>query len=436
MKKGKGILQELGYRAGLLNDGMPEAGSPTEEITPVTIEETTATIANGSDNILPDEYVETETLLNDLEGTAEFVEDELNTVAEEQVMAAEGLQSDFSKVTSAHMIASIARINSKFGAGAIATSGLQSDKFGGHKALYTHGLQAKENFLKSQLESFKQIIDSIIQKIKMYATKIATALNQDGKESEKLIGIIDSLLSQKAVLKEGAEIDEKLYKHLADKFGAFLAMGGKFEDYETIVAGDLLSINPVPKAISATELEIESASSIRTLIAGSSLFSTMGVGKDDFWPVFIAGKTIRVIAADAAESGAADSVKINGKAYKNISYETIATNDKDAMLKAKTITAIPSLDTLRGMAETAKASAKGLSTFASNAWSRVDGYKKIISEAGKENGPGLSPIISNKLPMIATRVSNDAVTMYTATQKTLNGTVATFSGMYAAPKKD
>lgn len=434
MKK-SGILADLNYRAGLLNDSMPATDETAPvELTPEVIEETTGSVSGASENILPAEYVETESLLNGIEEGAAFIEEELENVADEQTLVTDGLQSDFTKVTTALMQKSIARINEKF-PGAIGVAGLQSDKFSGHKALYTHGLQAKENFLKSQLEAFGKLLDQIIEKIKTYVNKIMVTLNQDAKESDRLLGLISGLEKQKAVQKDGAEISEAMYNNLASKFGAFLAIGGKFEDYETIVAGDLLSINPVPKAISANELEIESADSIRKLIADSSLFSTVGVGKDDFWPVFIAGKTIRIIAAETAAEGAADQVVINGKKYTNISYDTIATNDKDAITKAKAITAIPSLQALRGMTETAKSSAGGLKTFASNAWSRVDGYKKIINEAKKENGPGLSDAIAKQLPSITPRIANDAVTMYTATQKSLNSVASMFITLYTVPTK-
>ena len=175
-----GILNKLNYQAGLLNDG-----ANTEEVV-ITPDEQAELITESAENITNPEVAETEVLLNEIVAEDEVISEELAEVQEEQEVVAEGLQSDFTAVTTRSMIKSIERINARYGEGSIVTAGMQSDRFGGHKDLYVAGLQAKENFLKSAAKNVMALINTFIEKIKELAKKVMIFLNNDKKTAEKI----------------------------------------------------------------------------------------------------------------------------------------------------------------------------------------------------------------------------------------------------------
>ena len=147
-----GILNKLNYQAGLLNDG-----ASTEEVV-ITPDEQAELITESAENITNPEVAETEVLLNEIVAEDEVISEELAEVQEEQEVVSEGLQSDFTAVTTRSMIKSIERINARYGEGSILAAGMQSDRFGGHEDLYIAGLQAKEGFLKNAAKNVWALI--------------------------------------------------------------------------------------------------------------------------------------------------------------------------------------------------------------------------------------------------------------------------------------
>lgn len=179
-----GILNKLNYQAGLLNDG-----ANAEEVV-MTPDEQAEIIADSAETVTNPEVAETEVLLNEIVAEDEVINEELAEVQEEQAVVAEGLQSDFTAVTTRSMIKSIEKINARYGQGSILTAGMQSDRFGGHKDLYVAGLQAKENFFKNAAKNVMALIQTMIQKIKELITKGTVWLNNDASKAEKLLKVV------------------------------------------------------------------------------------------------------------------------------------------------------------------------------------------------------------------------------------------------------
>ena len=281
-----GILNKLNYQAGLLNDG-----ASTEEVV-ITPDEQAELIADSTEAITNPEVAETEVLLNEIVAEDEVINEELAEVQEEQEVVAEGLQSDFTAVTTRSMIKSIERINSRYGEGSILTAGMQSNRFGGHKDLYIAGLQAKENFLKNAAKNVMALIQMFIDKIKELAKKTMIWLNNDEKTALKLMS---ALKSKKAALKEGVEakLDEKEQAAIASKFGAYLAIDFKLEEYPTVMSRvlgedvtiDVAHIDKTPIGSSRQTLDKQ----IKTLDAVSKEYK-------EAYGISVIGKSIKLLA--------------------------------------------------------------------------------------------------------------------------------------------
>ena len=298
-----GILNKLNYQAGLLNDG-----ANAEEVV-ITPDEQAELITESAENITNPEVAETEVLLNEIVAEDEMINEELAEVQEEQAVVTEGLQSDFTAVTTRSMIKSIEKINARYGAGSILTAGMQSDRFGGHKDLYIAGLQAKEGFLKNAAKNVMALIQMFIEKIKELAKKTMIWLNNDEKTALKLVS---ALKSKKATLKEGVEakLDEKEQAAIASKFGAYLAIDFKLKEYP-IVMSRVLGEDVIIDVAHIDKTPI--GSSRQTLDKMIKSNKTVAAEYPNAFGISVVGKTIKLLSND------------NGK----LSVDTVTVSDAD-----------------------------------------------------------------------------------------------------------
>ena len=393
-----GILDKLNYKAGLLSDV-----DTTEEI--ATPEEQIEIIANGAENIVPEEVAETESLLNEIVTEDEIIAEELAEVTEEQEVVAEGLQSDFTAVTTRNMIKSIERINARYGKDSIVTSGMQSDKHGGHKALYVAGLQAKENFLKTAAKNVMALIQSFIDKIKELAKKAMIWLNNDEKTA---IALVAALKSKKASLKEGVEVklDEKEQAAVAAKFGAYLAINLKLEEYPTVMARvlgeeviiDVANLDKTPVGSSRQTLDKQ----IKTLDAVSKEYA-------EAYGISVVGKTIKLLAND------------NGK----LSVDTITVAEAD--YKDALPTEVPALDVIQSFATGAAKLSSDLKTYANNSWKSVEEFKKYIKDQSAEDESFAS---KKNAAIAANQIAMANLSFYTSAQKSMIWFAGAFANKY------
>lgn len=393
-----GILTKLNYQAGLLSDM-----ETTEEVV-ATPEEQVEIIANGAENIIPEEVNETESLLNEIVTEDEIIEDELAEVQEEQEVVAEGLQSDFTAVTTRTMVKSIERLNKRYGKDAIVTSGMQSDKFGGHKALYVAGLQAKESFLKDAAKNIMALIASFVDKIKELAKKVVIFLNNDEKAA---VALVTALKGKTDTLKEGvkAELEDKEKSAIGNKFGAWLAIDGKLNEFATVM----------PKILDE-EIIIDVQQLDKTPIGSSrqtldKMIKDSGIAKDieNAYGVSVSGKTIKLLSADGEK----------------LKVDTVVVTEKD--FEGKLPTTVPALDELVSFATAAAKVASNLKTYASNSWKSVDEFKKYMKDASQEEA---SFHAKKNAAIAANQIAMANLSFYTSAQKTMIWYAGAFANKY------
>ena len=393
-----GILTKLNYQAGLLSDV-----EGTEEVV-ATPEEQVEIIANSAETIVPQEAAETEALLNEIVTEDEIIEDELAEVQEEQAAVAEGLQSDFTAVTTRSMIKSIERLNKRYGKDSISTAGMQSDRHGGDKALYIAGLQAKESFLKDAGKNIMALIASFVDKIKELAKKVAIWLNNDEKAASALI---TALKGKKNTLKEGvkAELEDKEKSAIANKFGAWLAIDGKLNEFATVM----------PRIL-AEEVIIDIQHLDKTPVGSSrqtldKMIKASGIAKDieNAYGISVSGKSIKMLSADAGK----------------LRIETVVVTDKD--LEGKLPTTVPSLEELVASATAAAKVAGNLKTYANNSWKSVDEFKRYMKDASQEEA---SFHVKKNAAIAANQIAMANLSFYTSAQKTMIWYAGAFANKY------
>ena len=408
-----GILNKLNYQAGLLNDG-----AAVEEVV-VTPDEQAELIADSAENITNPEVAETEVLLNEIVAEDEVISEELAEVQEEQEVVAEGLQSDFTAVTTRNMIKSIERINARYGEGSILTAGMQSDRFGGHKDLYVAGLQAKENFLKNAAKNVWALIQSMIQKIKELAQKAMVFLNNDKKAAEKLLGIIKK---KGKTLKEGVEkeLSDKEIEAIGNKFGAWLSVGGTLADYPETLKKFLL--NPIeisletktnPETDEQEDSLVIDASSVEEM---NKKFKSNKMLKDidgEVYALAVIGKTIKYV------------VEKDGSA----SINSITVTEDD--YKAKIEKAIPGIDLLESHVTTAIALATELKKYADKVYKGLDDISLYIKKNKKETGESYAA--AKKATILKSQAAMATISGYTATQKSMIWFAGAFVNKYNGP---
>lgn len=398
----KGILEKLNYKAGLLSD------VNTDEAV-VAPEEQVEIIANGAETIVPEEINEAESLLDEIVAEDEVITEDLAEVQEEQAVVAEGLQSDFTAVTTRNMIKSIEKINARYGRDSIVTAGMQADKHGGHKDLYIAGLQAKENFLKTAGKNILALIQSFIDKIKELSKKVVIFLNNDEKAATALV---TSLKAKTNVLKEGVtkELDEKEQAAIGNKFGAWLSIDGKLEEFATVmprILGEEIIIDV--KYLDKTPI----GSSRQTLDKMIKSNKTVAADYPNAFGISVVGKTIKLLSND------------NGK----LSVDTVTVSDadyKDALPKE-----VPALDVLMASAVNAAKVAGNLKTYAGNSWKSVEEFKKYIKDQSAEDE---SFYAKKNAAIAANQIAMANLSFYTSSQKTMIWFAGTFANKYQGPE--
>lgn len=396
-----GILDKLNYKAGLLSDV-----DTTEEI--ATPEEQADIIANGAENIVPEEVAEAESLLNEIIVEDEMITEELAEVAEEQEVVAEGLQSDFTAVTTRNMIKSIERINARYGKDSIVTSGMQSDKHGGHKALYVAGLQAKENFLKEAGKSIWALIQSMIQKIKEVAKKVSIFLNNDKKSAEKLLKIIKGKTDK---FKDGvtAELSEKEIESVGSKFGAWLSIDGKLESYPADMKKFLLT--PVETVVNSEDDSVEVKDNAASMTTKFKINKDVKAVDGNVVALSCVGKNLKYV--------------IEGEGGPSVGTTLVSEDDYKAKIKKE----VPSLSTLESHAKTAAELAGELDKYAKATFAALDVMSKLVKDGGKSAGESYSNI--KKAVMIQNQIAMAQLTAYTSTQKSMIWFAGAFVNKYS-----
>ena len=402
-----GILNKLNYQAGLLNDG-----AATEEVV-ITPDEQAELITESAENITNPEVAETEVLLNEIVAEDEVISEELAEVQEEQEVVAEGLQSDFTAVTTRSMIKSIERINARYGEGSILTAGMQSDRFGGHKDLYVAGLQAKENFLKNAAKNVWALIQTMIQKIKELITKGTVWLNNDAKKAEKLLKVVKE---KKATLKEGVtELTEDEQKSIASKFAAWLSTDSKLEEYTNFSDKGLRPLEARIKVDAdgvdaAIEVVMKDVADINKTIKKNK-----DVAADDNYTTVISvvGSTIKYIATDPE------------KGTMKMSTVTVSPDSVIEKVGKK----IPALDLLHDFATQAVILSKEFKNTANQSLKAMEDVKKLLSNV--QEGEGFA--IRKSFAITASQSHLATIDGYVATQRSMIWLAGTFINKYEGP---
>ncbi len=402
-----GILNKLNYQAGLLNDG-----ASTEEVV-ITPDEQAELITESAENITNPEVAETEVLLNEIVAEDEVISEELAEVQEEQEVVAEGLQSDFTAVTTRSMIKSIERINARYGEGSIVTAGMQSDRFGGHKDLYVAGLQAKENFLKSAAKNVMALINTFIEKIKELAKKVMIFLNNDKKTAEKLLAVIKNKTDK---LKDG--VDEKLSddekKKISDKFEGWLLLEGNLDEYPRVMKNALainleLDVKAIEEGKEGSHLKSYRQDLDKRLAGSAALQKSFEEIKDkNAFVISVYGRIIKVLT------------ELEGK------YE-VKTFLASLIFASQRPTKVPSLETIEEYAKTASEMANSLKSKADSAWKNLDEFKKALAFKSEEDSTFAS---LKNAAIVASQMTLADLSGYTGVQKSMIWYAGAFVNKY------
>lgn len=400
-----GILNKLNYQAGLLNDG-----ANAEEVV-MTPDEQAEIIADSAETVTNPEVAETEVLLNEIVAEDEVINEELAEVQEEQAVVAEGLQSDFTAVTTRSMIKSIEKINARYGQGSILTAGMQSDRFGGHKDLYVAGLQAKENFFKNAAKNVMALIQTMIQKIKELITKGTVWLNNDASKAEKLLKVVKD---KKAALKEGVtELTEDEQKSIANKFAAWLSTDSKLEDYTDFSDKGLRPLDVRIKQDTDGVDVIEILENIGKLNETVKKNKDVAVDSNFSTVVSVAGSTIKYLAIDP-EKG-------------TLKMSTVSVSPDSVIEKVGK--KIPSLELLHDFATQAVILSKEFKNTASQSLKHIEDVRKGLSDLTE----GESFAVRKSFAIATSQSSLAVIDGYIATQRSMIWLAGTFINKYQGP---
>ena len=400
-----GILNKLNYQAGLLNDG-----ASAEEVV-ITPDEQAELIADSTEVITNPEVAETEVLLNEIVAEDEVINEELAEVQEEQAVVAEGLQSDFTAVTTRSMIKSIEKINARYGEGAILTAGMQSDRFGGHKDLYVAGLQAKENFFKNAAKNVWALIQTMIQKMKELITKGTVWLNDDASKAEKLLKVVKD---KKAALKEGVtELTEDEQKSIANKFAAWLSTDSKLEDYTDYSDKGLRPADVRIKQDANDVDVIEIVENIGKINETVKKNKDVAADNDFVSVVSVVGSTIKYLAID------------KDKGTLKLSTVTVSPDSVIEKVGKK----IPSLELLHDFATQAVILSKEFKDTASRSLKHIEDVKKMTGELVE--GEGFA--VRKSYAIATSQTSLAIIDGYIATQRAMIWLAGTFVNKYEGP---
>lgn len=421
--RNRGYLANL--EAGLLADD-------NTEVTPVVDGESVLEeISNGCEDIIPDGYTEIDGEMTVTENLVDAIEEEEIIMEEVEVpMAESGAESDFNANTIKLLAASHRRLNHMMGVDekrGAPVSALESDVYGGYKKAFMAGLEAKEGFLKNLKAKAGAAFKAILDTIRKWIQKAVIFFNG----AEKSAGKLDDVLSKKDKLKdEKDKLQESDKKALADKFGAWIALGGKVSTYPTYAKS--LEQPAVPSAEKKIPLRDAGIGAMPSAVVKALALDT----RDQFSILNLSGKVGKfLILKQNLKSNGGDNrvnyvdLALDAKEISGIEVQSFKATITD---KEITDTEVPSIKELTDFAATTYALAKKLKSVANENYTAAESFSKAmkdIKEGEEAKGAAL-----DRVSKIATRAALENVAAYMTAMKTMLWFSSSFAKRYEDKK--
>lgn len=424
-----------GLVSGLENDVLGEGLDPETGV--VDGDSIIEEISAGNEDIIPDDYTEIDGGMTTVENISDAIENEEVIIEEvEKPLLTEGTESDFNKTTLMMLQASNMKLNKLLGvseARGVPTAGLLSNVSGGYKAAFEEGLEAKEGFLKTLKAKAAAGFTAMLEAIKKFIQKALIYFNGAGKSAESLISALDK---KKELSDKADKLTDSDKSSIANKFGAWIAMGGKISDYEKYA--NELAKPAVPEASKKVPLRSAGLSTMPLAIT-----KALGLeGKDEWSILNLTGKTAKFLVLYTNYKAATRDMKQNFDETKKANGISLALDAGDFVaIEVKSVntstaakdvkeTAIPSIDELMSFAKTTKKLADQLKTIANKNYDAAASFKTAI--AGLKEDEASKGKALERVSQVATRAALENVGAYMSAMKTMLWFSSTFAKRYKA----
>lgn len=420
----KGFMEHL--EAGLLGD------DTTTGVAVVDGDSILEEVAVGNEDIIPDGYTEIDGEMTVTENLTDAIEEEELIIEEvEKPMVEAGAESDFNANTLKLLGVSNRRLNAMMGVDekrGAPVAALESDTYGGYKKAFEAGLEAKENFLKNLKTKAASAWKALLDTIKKWIQKAVIFFNGAEKSATKIGEILnkkDKLIDEKDKLNDNDK------KSLASKFGAWLSIGGKIEDYAKYA--EMLSDPAVPEAGKKIPLRDAGIGALP-----SAAVKSLGLAdRDQFSILGLSGETGKFLVLKQELKSAGGNNRVNyvdlALDAKEISGIEIKSFKFKVEVAAITETNVPAVDDLIKFTKTTYKLAKELKTAAGKNYDAAESFPKAIKSLKEDEAQKGAAL--ERVGGIAMRCALENVSAYMTAMKTMLWYASTYAKRYADEKK-
>ncbi len=383
-------------------------------------------ISNGCEDIIPDGYTEIDGEMTVVENLADAVEEEEVIMEEVELpMVETGTESDFNANVLKMLAASNRRLNTLMGVDerrGAPVAALESDVYGGYKKAFMAGLEAKEGFLKNLKENVAKGAKAILDTIKKWIQKALVFFNGAEKSSRKLKEILD----KKETKATDAKLSDSDKQALADKFGAWIILGGTVSNY--LKYASELTKPAVPEAGKKVPLRDAGISSMPLVVSKG-----LELGAKDQWSILNltgnVGKYL-VMSTDYFEGMRGPKTGKISLALADSEIDSIAVRSFKSSTDAKDVkeTEIPTLAELNKFNDLAARLAVSLKSASNENYSAAESFPKAIKALGETEAAKATAL--ENVSKVATRCALENIGGYMSAMKTILWYVSTFAKKY------
>ncbi len=383
-------------------------------------------ISNGCEDIIPDGYTEIDGEMTVVENLADAVEEEEVIMKEVELpMVETGTESDFNANVLKMLAASNRRLNTLMGVDerrGAPVAALESDVYGGYKKAFMAGLEAKEGFLKNLKENVAKGAKAILDTIKKWIQKALVFFSGAEKSSRKLKEILD----KKETKATDAKLSDSDKQALADKFGAWIILGGTVSNY--LKYASELTKPAVPEAGKKVPLRDAGISSMPLVVSKG-----LELGAKDQWSILNltgnVGKYL-VMSTDSFEGKIMPKTGKISLALADSEIDSIAVRSFKSSTDAKDVkeTEIPTLAELNKFNDLAARLAVSLKSASNENYSAAESFPKAIKALGETEAAKATAL--ENVSKVATRCALENIGGYMSAMKTILWYVSTFAKKY------
>lgn len=424
-------------RSGLLNDleedlntgNCDDAGTCD---TVVDGDNVLAEISAGNEDIIPDDYAQANGGMTIVENLSDAIEAEEIVIEEiEQPLLTEGTESDFNKTTLAMLAASNAKLNMLMGVTEVngaPVAGLQSNNYGGYKATFEAGLEAKQEFLKNLKAKAAAGFKAMLETIRKFIQKALIYFNGAKTSANKISEILKKKTNNAPEGKD-LKLTDSDKKDIAKRFAGWIAAGNTVESF--VDYAKMLATPVVPEAGQAITVRHAGKE------LGDNLKKSLNIaGGDKYSLISAIGANVKclVFKSEAKGKSLVDVIKeiFSSSAISFASLEVASANVNVDDASKKIGDSVFALTILEKFATETATLADQLKSKANENYDAASSYSKAIAglkEDEKAKGETL-----DKISRVSTRVALENVSAYMSAMKAMLWLSSTYAKRYADSK--